>query len=268
MAETFFKKIRARKLTYDFCKFLLILLSVIIVDCQNKAENHYKKGEEYLHSERYDDALKEFEEAVKQNPKYLKAFYLLGWTHYMMGNNDEALNNFKKCVSLDSEDYRGYKGSASIFLRQGNYDLAIENYKKAVSLNPEIAALYENIAWVYVALEDYNQAIESAKKAIELQPNEGENYFILGKAYLLKREYENARVYFEKGLLLGFKGKKFKHYILADLSIVYAITGNKEAALGKISEAIQLAPEIHEYAKIYYAIKSKASVETMRSIIW
>lgn len=252
-------------------RFLIItiLLSIICLslNCQESAESHYKKGKDYADSERYDDAIREYEEAVKIDPKYVDAYYSLGWTQYCIRKYNEALNNFKKCISLDPNSYKGYKGIAAIFAAQGYHDLAIENYKKAISLSPNLSALYSNIAYTYVKIGNYDEAILNAKKGIELE-DIADSYHILGKVYLLKGNYDEAIAIFERGLSNEFREKKFKHYILANLAIAYAIQGQRELALSKINEAIQLGPDISRYKQIYEAIKIKASKKWLLGLVW
>ncbi|NCN65638.1 MAG: tetratricopeptide repeat protein [Candidatus Altiarchaeum hamiconexum] len=70
----------------------------------NDAEEHFKSGTSLFRSKRYEEAEKEFREALRLNPNYAKAHNNLGrlWFEYNLRSMcDEIGEEYKKAIEIN-----------------------------------------------------------------------------------------------------------------------------------------------------------------------
>ncbi|EEC15587.1 tetratricopeptide repeat protein, tpr, putative, partial [Ixodes scapularis] len=101
-----------------------------------------------------------------------KKYYDAGQALALRGRYEEAIKEYNKAIKLKpDEDVLYYKkGNSLAFL--GRYEEAIECYDKSISLNPEYADAYNNKGNSFFDLEKYEEALVEYDKAIELKPND------------------------------------------------------------------------------------------------
>ena len=81
-------------------------------------EDYYEMGVYKLNKGEYEEALKLFQKALEKNSDEGKILYLIGKTHYFMGDADKFLDNLKSAIHVDK--------TFKVFAQN---DLDIENIK-------------------------------------------------------------------------------------------------------------------------------------------
>jgi tetratricopeptide (TPR) repeat protein len=139
----------------------------------NSAIRWNKIGIAYHQLQDYRAAKKNYEEALKRNPRY-----------------GEALNNI-----------------GTIYYSQKSYGRAIKHYKKALRYLPESASIFSNLGTAYFAKKDYKRASESYQHALLLDPEVFEHRNTYGVmlqennvAERAKFHYYLARTYAKAGM--------------------------------------------------------------------
>jgi len=105
-----------------------------------------KKGNYRLEDGQFDEAIKEFENALTKNPDNRGAHHGLAVTYMQMGNNDEALKEFDRVIELDPSSAVAYADRGILQDRMGRYEQALKDYRKAIYLDPDIA---EGPGWIW-----------------------------------------------------------------------------------------------------------------------
>jgi serine/threonine protein kinase/tetratricopeptide (TPR) repeat protein len=114
-------------------------------------EGHDAMGWYYYHGRLdYDDALKEFQEALKRQPNNPDILLGIAAVERRQGKMEDALVNFKKAVEMDprSTTLNYEVGNTLSLLRR--YDEALKSYDRALFLSPDWAALYSAEVLVYL----------------------------------------------------------------------------------------------------------------------
>ncbi len=83
---------------------------------------------------------------------------------------EEALQDFEKAIKIDPGRAEGYLGKANALNMLGRYREAIECYNQAISIDPTLANAYVNRAIAYSHLGEYKKAIKDYEKGLELDP--------------------------------------------------------------------------------------------------
>ena len=112
------------------------LLTIIENDPGN-AGAHAQLGNVYFDAERYADAIKHYEQAVKLNPKNVDASTDLGVSYYYSNRPDDALKQFAHSLSIDPRHAKTLLNQG-IVLAFGKNDLtaAAESWKQVVAVAP------------------------------------------------------------------------------------------------------------------------------------
>jgi adenylate cyclase len=175
------------------------------------AEAHAARGLAVSLSMQYDEAEKEFDKAIRLNPKLYEAYYFYARTCRQQGKIEKATLLFEKAGELRPEDYQ-----AAVFLASAYKKLnlpakaetaalrAIELIEKHLRLNPDDARAWCLGGCKLMALGEVEKAIEWAKRAHAIEPDDPGVLYNAACIYSLAGKIEKALECFEKGIDSGF----------------------------------------------------------------
>ena len=211
---------------------------------EKKNEEYYmNKGRECKKNEKYNDAIKYYNKAIKLNPKcwraynnigicykelkeYEKAFKYFnkaidiapdspipyanrGNLYDLLKKYDEALSDYNKALELDNDNpkciFEILTNRGDTYRLLGKYDEALKDLNKAVELNKENhCAPYENRGYCYKNMGKYKEAIEDFTKALELAPENIEIYYEeIGQCYTELGDYKKGLFYLNNTTMMN-----------------------------------------------------------------
>ena len=98
--------------------------------------------------------------------------YNLGLTYYGQRDLDEAITEFDEAIRLNTRFAEAYGSRGLAHFDKGNLDQALLDYDRAIELRPDMAAAYYNRALVYqVSISDpiaQEKARADIRKVLEL----------------------------------------------------------------------------------------------------
>ena len=101
-----------------------------------------------LHQGRPDEAVAEYQTALRINPDNAGALCSLGNVLSSLGRLDEAAQNYESAIRLNPNLFEPHYNLGNLRLEQKRHTDAIEHYQRAVHLNPGHIAIYHNWAAV------------------------------------------------------------------------------------------------------------------------
>jgi len=145
---------------------------------------------------------------------FSQAHFSLGNIHLKAGELDQALKEYDVALKRNPHLPRAHLNKGIIFLRKKGYAKAEEEFHQELKINPGEDKAYNNLSAIYRLLGLYDQAIDAATKAIELKSYYPDAYMNLALAYQNKGDYEKAKevlrvgiknipLFLEANLLLG-----------------------------------------------------------------
>ncbi|MDH3391845.1 MAG: tetratricopeptide repeat protein [Desulfobulbaceae bacterium] len=105
---------------------------------KNPGDYNVRTGNYRLEDGQYDEAIKEFSEALGKNPDHVMALLGLAVTHMQMGKDDEAMQEFNLVIEKNPELAAAYADRGILYDRRGDHANALADYRKAMELDPEI----------------------------------------------------------------------------------------------------------------------------------
>ena len=174
-------------------------------------EAYYNLGNALLTLKHPDEALLNFEKAIRLNPKDAQYHFERGNALQELNRLDEAIASYENSSRLRPRYVEAYNNLGIVLKEIGRFDEALANYDKAISLKPDYAEAYSNRGNTLKELKRLDEALDSYDKAISLKPDYAEA--LHNKAhFLLHRErfLEGFELYRSRWDTKDWSGKPLK----------------------------------------------------------
>jgi uncharacterized protein (TIGR02145 family) len=185
-------------------KTILALLCLAAAAFANDAVAYHNKGMESFNKKDYDQAISDFTQAIRLNPKFAGSYTVRGLSYQMKGQYYSDIKDYQSALQ--------------------NYDKALADFQDALRIDPKVPlaetlekvkisqyAIKSLLDWqssgggsnndavayfkrgnAYREKNEYEQAISNYTQAIQLNPNFAEAYFMRGFTYFHKKDYDKA----------------------------------------------------------------------------
>ncbi len=101
-----------------------------------QAQEHHNLGLKYYREKKYDEAVKELEEAVKLDPRNATIVNNLGFTLYKFGKYEESIVRLQKAIEIDPQRVVAYANLADAYMKSGKTAEARQYYEKYAAMAP------------------------------------------------------------------------------------------------------------------------------------
>ncbi|MBM4293785.1 MAG: tetratricopeptide repeat protein [Deltaproteobacteria bacterium] len=112
---------------------LVSLLSLPLMAAED-AKTIVNRGLELCNAGKFDQAIQEFDMALKLKPNDAAIITYRGVAKYAKGQNDAALQDFEQAIKLDPKHGKAYYQRGMIYEKKENYEKAVADIKQAKSL--------------------------------------------------------------------------------------------------------------------------------------
>jgi len=233
-----------------------------------------KKGNELYTGQKYEEAIKQYEQLLKINPKSWDGNYLTSVSYlalYHPGSEhpkdkeyaDKGLASFERTLELTAPSPEVREKTEKFYLSfldsTGEKDKAIAYLEKQLASRPNDLALINQIATLYQKKGDFTKALEYFEKRANMDSNNKETWYTLGvncwaRSYHggLAVSQEEREAVVEKGInaldrALSIDPNYFE--ALSYINLIYREKAKALATVGKNAEAGQAYAKADEYQK-------------------
>ena len=138
---------------------------------------------------------------MQLDAKYTDAYNELGYAYTKLKKSDDALSNFNEALRINPKSYIAYNGKGDVYRNVIKDDgEAMKYYFKTLNLNPENKKANYSIGWCYNNKNKYNDAVPYLKKAIEIDNNYVSAITELGYSDYSLENYDDALKQFNKAI--------------------------------------------------------------------
>ncbi|MGA8621848.1 MAG: tetratricopeptide repeat protein [Candidatus Sulfotelmatobacter sp.] len=135
-----------------------------------KAADLEKQGDQLRTQKLYLDALDYYNAALGKKPNDARILNKIGITELMMQRYKEARKSFERAVRCDREFADAYNNLGVVEYEAKKYGSAVKEYKKAIAHDDGSASFYSNLGAAYFSKRDFNEAVVAYQHAMELDP--------------------------------------------------------------------------------------------------
>lgn len=172
----------------NFSKMLRVMLSITFIffavaaaHAQNSFDELMNAGIEFHDAGKYDEAIQQFETALKKDPQNTFAHYEMANTYIRLKKYDKAIKHADKVIDANDKNLGGayiLKGTAYDLLEKPKK--AIDVYKKGIKAVPDLYLLFYNLAVTQAGIKEYDNAEVALTKALARKPNHSSSHYALG----------------------------------------------------------------------------------------
>ena len=197
-----------------------------------RAHVYHVQGQWKFRSNRFNEALADFDKAIQLNPAFIYTYRWRGDANSRLGNHKAAIADYNTAIQLDPDNADSYRGRGMAKVNLGDPTGAVLDCNKAVQINPEDVHAYSIRGWAQFLLGISESAGGDMEKAQVLYGAAINDYTQATKidskfagAYM-----NRAKVKFRLGQSKAIQGN-----IIETLQLY-------ESVVEDCSQAIQLAP--------------------------
>jgi len=200
--------------------------------------DHFEKGNHLYAEGEYEEAITQYTEAIRLNPKHVNAIHNKGGALEALERYEEAISQYNELIRLDPKDVFAYNSKGLALRAMGRDEEAIKQYDEVIRLDSQSVFAYINKGNALKAMGKNQEAITQYNKAIHLDPNDAEVYYNKANALLAMGRNEEAISQYDHVIRLDSK------HVDAFLNKGFALQdiGRDEEAIDQYNEVIRLDP--------------------------
>lgn len=163
----------------------------------------------------YEDAMSDYEEALKSNPEDVEVLYYLGVSYQTRSLYKEAIDLYQQVINLQNDHVDSYLKLAQCYTAEKDYEKAIITYEKALLYQEENPMILSGLGDVYLLQTDYATAIHYYQESLKIFPQNCETYCNLGLAFAGDKRFESAVEAFQQSIAVD-RSYEFAYRSLAE----------------------------------------------------
>ncbi len=123
----------------NFLVFFMILTVAFLSCAKQNPEEHFKKGTRLYAEGRYDEAIEEFQKAIKIDPTYLDAYVNLGAIYFKQGDYQKASSQYETVLRYQPYHIKAHYNLGLVQLELGKKNEAKKHYEYLKSVRSNLA---------------------------------------------------------------------------------------------------------------------------------
>ena len=233
---------------------------------------HYLKGKIYYEQDMPQEAIKEFEEAIRLRPNYVEAYLSLGIISRRLSDSVGSVRAFQKAVQLAPKNPVAHYSLGAEYLSQGKSTSAVEHLREAARLQPQDRKVLYSLSRALRNTGQVKQArmIETRLRAILQSADQ------VRTKTLEATRLNNEGVELEKSSKLSAALEKYRSALELDpfhggyrrnLALGLCRLGRWEQGIAELREILRQDPNDEDTTRaLYIALEKAAEAKAANSV--
>jgi arylsulfatase A-like enzyme/Flp pilus assembly protein TadD len=187
-------------------------------------------------AERYEQAVRDYQQVVKTDPGNLKAHFNIGVCLFRLGKLDEATREFQAALAISPFFVPAEDGLGSIALQKKDYNQARAVFEHVLAFTPYDYDAHYNLGALSALQGQWDAGERHLRVAMGVDPANPEPHDALGDLYLKKGDLDKAYTEFRESIRLGPKSAS-AHY---DLGLVLQKQHKPNDAANEFRQALAI----------------------------
>jgi tetratricopeptide (TPR) repeat protein len=230
---------------------MIVLLTICVFG--QKAKTFYKAGNEFMDSQKYEDAITQYTNAIGLEPSNTDYYFARAKAYEKLNKYPEAISDYEKVTVFRPKDPDAYVGLGRITNKMNKYQDALAYLNHATAIMWRTPEIYPEKVKSLYNLGKYDQALKVTDTVTNLK-DEPLNYYYRGLIYEAINNDVQGRKELEKALS---KDKKMVEPRL-ELSKLLTRTGNTQEAMNNVNIVISMNDKNTEAYLVRSEIYKKA----------
>ena len=108
-----------------------LLLVLMTAACGNQAQQVFDEAEKFYNSGEYQKAIDNYTEAIRLDPKHVKAYNMRGVSYNVLGQHERAIQDYTEAIRFDPQYATPYYNRGLSYEELGQQDKADADFKRA-----------------------------------------------------------------------------------------------------------------------------------------
>jgi tetratricopeptide (TPR) repeat protein len=201
---------------------------------------HLQRSMEFERTGRFNEAVREHEAAITQDPDNIQLHINLISLYGRMGDSAKAKQQFAAATKLNPNRSDAWYNYGVLLFAGQDFAEAEKTFKRALEINPHYAEAHNNLGAIYEQQSKLDDAASQFREAIRDQPNYPLARFHLGRILVNQENYAEAIQHLSRALDPPTQETPLYTYALG---AAYARSGDRPHALEYLQKAHDLAEQ-------------------------
>jgi tetratricopeptide (TPR) repeat protein len=165
-----------------------------------KARPQNNLGAALSRQDRFEEAIEQYQAALKIKPDYADAHYNLGYALAKTGKLDAGISHFKEALRIEPKNLKALNNLGVAEVLRGNYSKAIDHFRAALKINPSDADVHNNLGFALREQDDPDAGMKHFTRALTIDSEHVGALNNRGLVLMSRGQLDAARQHFARAL--------------------------------------------------------------------
>ncbi len=232
---------RRRAMRWGWSVLLAFSVAFNLLACTARwADSHDNIGMALQAAGRPQEAIGQFDRALRLNPDFAQAHYNLGLALESLGRTQEAVEHYEQAIRIQPDYGDAHNNLAGILRNQGRLPEAINHYEQAARSKPNVAGVHFNFGSTLEQAGRVDEAIGQYEQAIRIQPDFAFAHNNLGVLLMSRGRLQEAVDHYQQALRIQPDNEE-AHF---NLALASSRLGRWQEAIDHYQRVVRIKPDL------------------------
>jgi len=205
----------------------------------------------------YDEAIREYEQAVAAKSDYYEAQCNLGMALFHANRFDEAIQHYQRSLQINPDYDEAHFNLGVSWVQKNQTDKAIHEFEETLRINPFYIGAHHNLGVVLMLVHRVPEGLDHFEKAMKLNPGDPTGHRDFANALLQADHLPEATDQFDATLKINPNDAETRN----NLGSILGRQGRYNEAIQQYTWALQIKPDYAEAHKnLGYAFQGAGNI--------